>query len=163
MYTFRYSSLVSAGLKAHLLVSMRQICVTFVTAAFARINHFITIRTPPLLRNVWVRTAMLIGYAPPSTHVRAPRAAARRAVGAWLTDDASRRRTAGAAAARRGAAWTQDRRWDGTVAARPLGPGGPCRAWRVGAGEDTGLARGWPRRDPYFVDPYFLTRPDSSF
>ena len=55
------------------------------------------------------------------------------------------RTRAGAAAARRGAAWTQDRRWDGTVAARPLGPGGPCRAWRVGAGEDTGLARGWPR------------------
>ena len=122
MYTFRYSSLVSAGLKAHLLVSMRQICVTFVTAAFARINHFITIRTPPLLRNVWVRTAMLIGYAPPSTHVCAPRAAARRAVGAWLSDRGRGKRRA---AARR---WTQDRRWDGTVAARPLGPGGACRA-----------------------------------
>ena len=153
VYTFRYSSLVSAGLKAHLLVSMRQICVTFVTAAFARINHFITIRTPPLLRNVWVRTAMLIGYAPPSTHVCAPRAAARRAAGAWLTD-----RGRGSGAPRRGVdPGPPVGRDGGRSTARPGWPvsGVACGGW---GGHRTGA-----RLAPYFVDPYFLTRPDSSF
>ena len=154
MYTFRYSSLVSAGLKAHLLVSMRQICVTFVTAAFARaltIRYHYTYAAP--LRNVWVRTAMLIGYAPPSTHVCAPRAAARRAAGAWLTD-----RGRGSGAPRRGVdPGPPVGRDGGRSTARPGWPvsGVACGGW---GGHRTGA-----RLAPYFVDPYFLTRPDSSF
>ena len=157
MYTFRYSSLVSAGLKAHLLVSMRQICVTFVTAAFARaltIRYHYTYAAP--LRNVWVRTAMLIGYAPPSTHVRAPRAGRETRRGGVADGPRARQRRA---AARRGprtaggtGRWPLDRSARVARVGRGVWGLGRTPDWRSGA-----------RLAPYFVDPYFLTRPDSSF